>query len=99
GSCQGTYVTEQTMSHAIATTNGYTSSQLFAYSPVSATAPTVGTGTNRQSYCNALSSAGLTDAATACQSDTGYACSYNTSDHTMNCPTRSATARPTGAWD
>ena len=79
----------------------YTSGETYAYSPVASANSTVGAGTNEYSgYCAALSTAGLTAAATACESDTTYACTYNTSNHTVTCPTRTVNARPaSGAWD
>ncbi len=71
----------------------------FAFSPTSSGGSTVGAGTNKQSLCSTI--AGLNAAAgTACQSDTGYACSYNTSNHTVTCPDRTGNARPgSAAWD
>jgi hypothetical protein len=83
-----------------ARSEGYTSSQTFAYSPTSSGSPTVKTGTNKQSFCSALSSAGLFDAATACLSDTSYACVYSTSNHSVNCPNRTVATRTVStAWD
>jgi len=64
---------------------------------------TVNAGTNLTSYCTTLSgsSAGeVTRAGTSCQNSTTDACSYNTGNHTVSCPGRTAVARPTtGAWD
>jgi hypothetical protein len=66
----------------------------------------VGTGTNETTnLCAAIAAAAvsnptLADAAIACKSGTGYACTYNTGNHTVTCPARTRTARPvTGAWD
>ena len=60
-------------------------------------------GTNEQSFCAALiaSSDPLIQAAgTSCQSDTTYACSYNSTSHTVICPARTIMARPSRtAWD
>jgi hypothetical protein len=102
----GTFVTELRMNHATATSSGYTASQSFAYSPTSTSSPTVGAGTNETgNFCGALSAAAgsdstLSDAAIACQSDTRYSCTYNSSDHTVSCPGRTIVARPgSGAWD
>jgi hypothetical protein len=94
------YVSELLMSHATAATDGYTASQTYAYSPTSASSPTMTAGTNEQSFCSALLSAAasdstLSDAATACQSDTRYACTYNSSIHTVSCPARAVVTRPT----
>jgi hypothetical protein len=98
GTCAAT--TNLFQSNATANGQGYTSSETFAYSPASGSAGTVGTGTNEQSYCTALSGAGLSDAATACQSDTRYACTYNSTNHTVTCPGRTVVARPlSGAWN
>src|SRR5208337_2297630 len=100
-----TQTTNLLMNNAAATSKGYTASQSFAYSPTASNSPTVGTGTNEQSNCSALLSAAsgdptLVGAATACQNDTTYACSYNTSNHTMNCPARTSVSRPTSAaWN
>jgi len=97
------------MSNSTATSDGYTSSQAYAYSPTSSSSPTVGVGTNEGTlngaFCLALSTAAnsdstLSDAATACLSDTRYACTYNTSNHTVTCPARTAVTQPTStAWD
>ena len=94
-----TSLTPLLMSNATASADGYSSSQVYAYSPTSGTSPTVGTGTNQQAYCTALSAAGLTDAATACQSDTTYSCTYNTTNHSVSCPARTTVARPATAWN
>jgi hypothetical protein len=96
-----TTTTALLMSNSIATTDGYTSAQTYAYSPTAGGSPTVGQGTNEYStYCTALGTAGLAAAQTACESDTGYACTYNSTNHTVSCPTRTANIRPTSAvWD
>jgi hypothetical protein len=107
GSCASseTTVTNLLMTHATATADGYTPSETYAYSPTSPVSPTVGTGTDEQSYCEALATAALSDptladAAAACQSDASYGCTYNASNHTVTCPARKSVARPaTGAWD
>lgn len=79
----------------------YSASETYGYSPLASTNSTVGAGTNEYSgYCSALSTAGLNAAATACQSGTTYACTYNTSNHTMGCSSPTVVARPSsGAWD
>jgi len=97
-------ITNNTMSHATATTDGYTSSQTYGYSPSSSSSPTVGAGTNESSFCSALSAAAssdatLNDAATACLYDTRYAVSYNSTNHTVSSPGRTVIAHATsGAW-
>lgn len=95
--CAGsTYITDLRMTHAAAASGGYTSSQTFVYSPTTGASPTVGVGTNSQSYCAALTG----DAAIACALDTRYSCSYNQSNHTVSCPGRIAVNRPgSAAWD
>jgi hypothetical protein len=73
--------------------------------PSASTNSTVNAGGNHQAYCTAL--AGVTseyaigtEAASACKYGTTDGCSYVTSNHTMNCPTETPTARPTAAaWD
>lgn len=99
---QQTTVTNVQMTHATATAQGYTSSETYAYSPSNGSAATVGAGTNEGAvngaFCSAISSksgsdATLSDAATACLSDTRYACTYNTANHTVSCPTRSVVPR------
>ena len=93
-------LTEIAMTHSAATGYGYTGAQTYAFSPITSGLPTVGTGTNKQSFCTALASAGLSDAATACQSATSYACVYSTLTHSVTCPNLTPTARPASApWD
>jgi hypothetical protein len=69
----GTYVTNLAQTHVTATTQGYTASETFAYSPASAGGGTVGQGTNEQTFCDALATAGLSDAAVACRSGFAWA--------------------------
>ncbi len=96
-----TTTTDLVRTNAQATSDGYTSSETYAYSPTGSGSPTVGAGTNEATaYCGALTTAGLTTAATACESDTTYACTYNTSNHTVTCPARIVNTRPvSAAWD
>lgn len=103
-----TATTNLLMSNATATADGYMTSETYAESPTSPSSPTVGAGTNEGTlngaFCSALSTAAvsdptLSDAATACLSDTRYACTYNSGNHTVTCPARTAVARPSsGAW-
>lgn len=86
--------------------NQYNLSEAFVYSPVTSTNSTVGTGTNEQPYCSALSTAAssdstLSDAALACQNDIPYRCGYVTSTHSVSCQSStSIVARPaSAAWD
>jgi len=73
--------------------------------PGASTNGTVGAGANHAAYCTSLASytsepAIGTDAAKACQYGTTDGCSYNSSTHTMSCPSQTAVARPTSAaWD
>lgn len=93
------------MTRSAAAGAGYTASETYAYSPNSATSATVNTGLNQQNACSALTTAAasdssLSDAALACQSDTGYGCTYNTSSHSVSCPARNSLPRPTStAWN
>jgi hypothetical protein len=103
---KGTDTTSLLMTNATATSGGYASSGTYAYSPTSSSSRTVGVGTNEvKSFCSALSTAAstdstLSDAATGCLSDTRYACAYNSANHTVTCPGRTAVARPSsGNWD
>jgi hypothetical protein len=82
----------------------YNASETFAYSPTASNCATAGAGTNEQSLCSALTGSAdpvLQAAGTACMSDTGYACAYNTANHSVSCPARPVVARPTGSanWD
>jgi hypothetical protein len=90
--------------------NQYSASEAYVFSPVASTNSTVGTGTNEQSYCSALSTAAgsdstLSNAASACRNPIPFACNYVTTTHTMSCqatPTASPTAaaRPaSAAWN
>jgi hypothetical protein len=103
--CQVSDVTNLIMSNAAATSNGYTVSERYVYSPASSNSPTAGTGTNISAFCSTISTAAandptLSDAVTACLSDTAYACTYVSSNHTVNCPARAVISRPLStAWD
>src|SRR5208283_1085081 len=88
------------LAQSVATANGqgYTSSGN-AWQPTAGTGGTVNTGANEQSLCSAILSVNV-PAATACTNATGYACSYNTSNHTVSCPALALTPRPTSAsWN
>jgi hypothetical protein len=81
-----------------ASSQGYTSRSLYAFQPTNAngstitTAASATTAATRQSLCAAI---GVVDATAgaACQSDTTYACMYDTTNHVMRCPTRTTVAR------
>lgn len=94
--CSETSGLYQTVSAASA--QGYIDTGNYAFQPVKGSGSTVGAGANEQSLCTAI---GAIDASAgaACQYDTGYACAYNATNHTVSCPTRTALARPAGAWD
>ena len=102
---KGTDTTSLLMSNSTAQTDNYISAQSYVYSPTSSSSPTVGKGTNEQAFCSALATAAaadssLSDAATACQSDTRYGVVYNSSNHTVSTPGRVPNSRPgSTAWD
>lgn len=103
-SCRrGTKIAEVPMSHRSAKRQGYAASEIYGYSPVIGSGPTIGIGTNEQSFCSAMIASGdpmIRAAGTSCRSDTTYACRYNSTNHTVICPARAATARPSGSpWD
>ena len=100
--------TDLPQSVSTASGQGYTSGSTYAFQPINGSGSTVGAGTNKQSVCTTisqLSPAGIspalvTAAYNACRYDTGYSCSYNTSNHTVNCPDRTTNGRPaSGAPD
>jgi hypothetical protein len=97
------YLTNVIQTPSTATTQGYTASETYAYAPTASGSATVGTGTNEQAFCTTLlgSSDPLLQAAgTACKSGTTYACSYDTTNHTVSCPGVTPVERPaTSAWD
>jgi len=82
-----------------ATSQGFTSTETYAYAPNSESAPTVGLGVNEQTLCTAIMSIDPV-AGAACKNDTTYACTYDTNNHTMNCPARSVVILPlSAAWN
>jgi hypothetical protein len=83
------------MTPATAASQGYTSAN--DYAPASSSGSTVGAGSNQTSFCNGFSDA---LAKASCLSGTTAGCSYNVSNHTVNCPGVTPVARPSsGAWD
>ncbi|MGB9432467.1 MAG: hypothetical protein WBQ89_09515 [Candidatus Acidiferrum sp.] len=93
GTCTETNDVLQTLAQANA--QGYTDASSYAFQPTSTSGSTVTAAANaaaRQSLCTTI---GAVDAGvgTACQSDTTYACSYDTTSHTVRCPTRETVAR------
>ena len=103
---QGAFKTELQMTPTTATSDGYTASQTFAYAPTLLSSPTVAAGTNENSgdrrFCANLaasSDAYMRAAGAACVNETTYACSYNSTTHSVACPAQTAAARPSStAW-
>jgi hypothetical protein len=97
-SCDFTDDVTQTV--AAASAQGYSSGSTYAFAPTSGTGATIGTGTNNQSICTTITGLNAS-AGAACQNATGYACSYNTSNHTVSCPAETPLVpRPsTTAWN
>jgi hypothetical protein len=83
---------------AAAKKRGSTSKSTHAFEPTSSSGSTVGKGTNQNLLCTAVNAID-SNAGAACKNDTSYACTYNSTNHTVNCPARTAVTRPTGAWD
>jgi hypothetical protein len=95
GNCSGyTCKTNLIMAPATASSNRYTESQTFAFAPTSSKSPTVGAGTSIDAFCSAISGAGFSVAAQACQSDTPYAVGYNQTTHSVIIPNRTTISRP-----
>ena len=92
-----TLTTDLVQSVSTANGQGYTSAETYAFSPASGSGSTVAAGTNKSSICTSINSVDTT-AGTACQNSTGYACSYNTSNHTVTCPNDTENARGS-TWD
>jgi hypothetical protein len=73
--------------------------------PTAQTNSTVGTAANHQDYCSTLASYSSeyaigTEAANSCRYGTTDGCAYNSTSHTMVCPSQQAIARAvTGAWN
>jgi hypothetical protein len=86
---------QQTLSRAKA--QGYTSKSAYAFQPTSARGSTVGTGVTDSSLCTAVSAIDAS-AGTACGNATGYACSYNSTNHAVTCPALTPLSRG-GTWD
>lgn len=83
------------LTQTVATANGqgYTSGSTYAFQPTSGSGSTVGAGVSIASLCATIS--GLNpQAGLACADDTGYACNYLTSNHTVSCPDRTPLSRP-----
>lgn len=101
GNCSGyTCTTNVTQSPTAASGQGYTPSEDYAYSPTSSGGSTVETGTVLSSLCTAIGSANSA-AGTACQNDTPYAVTYDSTNHVVVVPARKSLSRPgqQTAWD
>jgi hypothetical protein len=94
--------------NSTANASGYTNAQTYAYSPINGSAPTVGQGTNQQSFCATMlasTDALIQKAGLDCKSDTTYAASYNATSNTISWPARTVVTRPVsnpwsiGAYD
>jgi hypothetical protein len=86
----------QTLSQA--QSQGYSDSSPFAFQPTSANGSTITAAANSpaaaagQALCATIGNVDA-GAGAACQSDTTYACTYNTTNHTVFCPARVTVAR------
>ncbi|HXX18197.1 MAG TPA: hypothetical protein VEJ46_02240 [Candidatus Acidoferrum sp.] len=86
-----------TQSQSAANGQGYAYTQPYEFSPTSSSGATVGAGVNETSLCNSIPDP---NAATACKMDTTYAVTYNATNHTAVCCSRTPNARPaSGPWD
>jgi hypothetical protein len=100
-SCTKTYVC--TESNAVAQTagraksQGYTSKSAYAFQPTKASGSTVGTGANLSSLCTAIGAIDA-NAGVACGNAASYACSYNSTNHTVICPALTPLSRGS-TWD
>ncbi len=77
---------------------GYTSKSAYAFQPTSSNGSTIGKGSDQSALCTAVSAID-SSAGAACKSGTTYACTYNSTNHTVSCPAMMAVPRPAGAWD
>jgi hypothetical protein len=93
-----TLTTNLTQTISQASAQGYTPTSTYAFQPTSGSGGTVGTGTNYQSYCTAIKGFD-TLAGAACTNNTGYACGYNTSNHTVSCPDEFPMIARPATWD
>jgi hypothetical protein len=92
GGTTPTLTTNLLQAPTVATAQGYTSSETYAYSPASGSGGTVGTGSNRTSLC-------LGPLSGLC-SDTAYAVIYKSTTQTVTVPGRTPNGRePSGPWD
>ena len=78
--------------------NGYNDAGTYAFEPTKSSGSTVGAGASLDALCTTVSAIDVS-AGTACANDTTYACNYDSTTHTVSCPTRTPVKRPAGAWD
>jgi hypothetical protein len=95
-------ITALTQSQSAASAQGYSSSEPYAFAPPSGCSAsgcsTIQAGTLELALCATLTAVNSA-AALACQNDTGYAVSYNTTNHTVTVPGRTTNPRSGSAWD
>jgi hypothetical protein len=81
----------------LSTANGQGYNDANGFAPQTGSVSTVHAGGNASSVCSTIT--GLNAAAgTACSSGTGFACSYNTTNHKLTCPAITENARGS-TWD
>lgn len=89
-----------TQTVAQASSQGYLSTSSYSFQPAggctSGTCSTLQAGTNVQAYCSAIGGFD-TVAGAACRNGTGYAGTYNTSNHTVTIPALALVSRPATA--
>ena len=88
--CSQTGDLVQTLSKANA--QGYTSNSTYAFQPTSASGSTITAAAPKQSLCTTIGTVD-SNAGAACQGDTTYACTYETTTHEVRCPARATVAR------
>ncbi|MGB9470948.1 MAG: hypothetical protein WBQ59_16495, partial [Candidatus Acidiferrum sp.] len=94
--CSETTPVYQTLAQAQA--QGYTDASTYVFEPTESNGSTIGTGASLNSLCSAVGAIDA-DAGAACQEGTTYACLYNSTNHTVSCPSMAAVTRTAGAWN
>jgi len=92
-----TQTTPVTQNVALASSQGYFSTGIYAFIPVSASNATVGAGTSLTGLCATISGINAT-AGIACASDTGYGASYDATNHIVSYPAKNLGIRGS-SWD
>ena len=89
GDANYTYTEKSDLARSVATASrqGYTDNSTYAFQPTTARGKTVGRGTDEESLCTTIRGVNSM-AGAACKNDTGYACSYDRSNHSVSCPKR-----------